>query len=102
MPKESAFSTKVIKALREEFGGHWRKSPMSPFSRAGVGDIIGCVDGKYVEVELKQPGKYAHPMHGCTSIQLRHATEIEANNGIWIVQDDLECLKAYLRARLPL
>ena len=88
---ESYFSTKVIKALSKVFGGYWRKNPASAFASSGVADLIGCVDGQYIEVELKAPGKYKRVyLDGCTAIQRAHGQEINKFNGIWLCGDDLE------------
>jgi hypothetical protein len=93
---ERDFSTKVIKKLRISFLGHWRKQPASRFGTAGVADIIGLIDGRYIEIELKQPGKYEDPLGGCTKLQVEHGEEVIANGGIWLCGDDWDEIKAAL------
>lgn len=97
---ESAFSTKVLRLLRADIIGHWRKNPASAFAASGVADIIGCVQGRYIEVELKAPGKYAHPLQGCTVNQLHHGTEIKMRGGIWVCGDDYAKISEELREKL--
>jgi len=96
---ESAFSTKVLKKLRAE-GGCWRKNPVSKFGSAGVADLVGCVKGRYVEIELKAPGKYHHPLVGCSEIQLAHGRDVNSNGGIWLAGDDWDEISAQLNEML--
>ncbi len=97
---ESAFSTKVLRLLRADIPGHWRKNPASAFAASGVADIIGCVQGRYIEVELKAPGKYRLPEIGCTLNQLHHRDVIVDNGGIWVCGDDYAKISEELREKL--
>jgi penicillin-binding protein-related factor A (putative recombinase) len=99
---EAAFSTKVLKKLRAEIGGSWRKNPVSKFGSSGIGDIVGCVKGRYVEIELKAPGKYRHPLVGCSDLQLAHGKEVMDNGGVWICEDNLNELLELLSQALHL
>jgi hypothetical protein len=90
---ERAFSDQVIKKLRAEFPGLWRKQPASRFGVAGVADIIGCVNGQYIEIELKQPGKYSSAFLGCTKLQIEHGLDVQNSGGIWIAGDDWDEIK---------
>lgn len=38
-------------------GGWWFKSHGGPFQVAGLPDIIGCYEGRFVAIEVKIPGK---------------------------------------------
>lgn len=53
---ETKLSRLVISRLRAE-GGWWVKIHGGPFQQAGIPDIIGCWDGKFVAIELKIPGE---------------------------------------------
>ena len=92
---ERDFSTQVIKKLRV-MGGLWRKQPASRFGNAGVADIIGCVRGCYIEIELKAPGKYSDPLLGCSPLQIAHGQDVKDNGGVWICGDDWLCIMAAL------
>lgn len=37
-------------------GGWWMKIHGSPFQIAGVPDIIGCYQGRFIAIEAKMPG----------------------------------------------
>lgn len=54
---------------------------------------MGCYHGRYVEVELKQPGRYNIPEDGLTPLQARHRAEIILNGGWHIVADDWSQVK---------
>ena len=98
--KESDFSTKVLRLLRADIPGHWRKNPVSAFGQSGVGDIIGCISGRYVEIELKAPDKYKFVWDGLTELQETHGEEIIANGGVWVVGDYYPSIKNDLIANL--
>jgi hypothetical protein len=92
---ERDFSNKVIKKLRA-MGGLWRKQPASRFGASGVADIIGLVNGRYIEIELKQPGKYKSAWEGCSPLQKAHAEEVIRHGGFWIAGDDWDEIKEEL------
>lgn len=73
---------------------------MSAYGRAGTGDIIGCVKGRYVEIELKQPGKYTNPAAGLTPLQARHGIEVITNGGVYVFGDNWLSLKFWLESCL--
>jgi hypothetical protein len=97
---EKNFSNKVLRLLRAEIAGHFRKNPVSAFGGSGVADIIGCVRGRYVELELKAPGKYKDPVAGLSSIQANHGSEIVTNGGIYIIGDRWDDIRDELLVRL--
>jgi len=53
---EASLQKKVMKRLKKEVGGWWVKMHGGPFQSRGLPDIIGCVKGKFIGVELKVPG----------------------------------------------
>ena len=57
--------------------GVWHFSPyMAGFGKAGVPDIICCIDGVFCAIEVKREGKEPTP------IQQRRIEELEAAGGI--------------------
>jgi hypothetical protein len=50
---EARLQRKIREALERVIGGHWRKEWAGEFSHPGVGDLVGCVQGLYIEVEVK-------------------------------------------------
>jgi Holliday junction resolvase len=69
----------------------WYFSPqMAGYGKAGVPDIIACIDGKMVAIEVKRAGKPLTPM------QARMLEEIAAAGGVcfWgIAKTVIACLK---------
>ena len=56
IPKESYYQRHILYALRRAFpNGRWRKNAAGIGQDAGEPDIIGCLDGKYIAVEVKRP-----------------------------------------------
>ncbi len=53
---ESRLVTNILKKIRGQ-GGWWFKTHGSIFQMAGIPDIIGCHDGRFVALEVKMPGK---------------------------------------------
>lgn len=84
---ESALQKRVLKRLRA-YGGVWYNTHGGAYAVAGVPDIIGCLCGQYVAIELKAPGKYKHPKDGLSPAQWNWLNQIEANQGEIIVTDD--------------
>ena len=56
----------------------------SPMMRVGLPDIVACVEGMFVGLEVKQPGEDA------TLIQRRVGDEITTSEGQWFVVHSLE------------
>lgn len=55
---ESALQTRIRKALLEEFPGAWIvKVHGSAYQTAGIPDLLGCIEGRTVGIEVKLPGK---------------------------------------------
>ena len=54
---ESKLQLKIRKALEKEFGGWWFKMWGGPFTKRGIPDLIGCVEGLFIALEVKMPKK---------------------------------------------
>jgi hypothetical protein len=59
---ESRLQARIRLALESEIGGYWRKIHGSPFQRSGIPDIIGCVEGFFMALEVKRPGEDLTPL----------------------------------------
>jgi len=88
---ESEFQKRVMKRL-SAYGGKWYNTHGGAYAVAGVPDIIGCLYGRYVAIELKAPGKYKDPKEGLSPAQWNWINQITANGGEAIVTDDEEWL----------
>jgi Holliday junction resolvase len=81
-----------VRDLRAHYGGFWSVIHGSAFQRAGLPDLIGCHEGRYVGLEVKQPGKQATPLQTHTLEQIIRA------GGIAGVITSFEEAKALLEA----
>lgn len=84
---EGRLAEKVINHLRANYPGWWEKIHGGPFQSRGVPDVIGCYRGRFVSIELKQPGE--NP----TKIQLKNGSLIRKSGGIWTVAYSVEDVK---------
>ena len=55
--KEKFLVKKLRKKLEGTVGGFWFKSHGGPFQLVGLPDLIGCVEGLFIGIEVKQLGK---------------------------------------------
>lgn len=58
---ETELSRAVIARIKDEYHGHARKVHGSAMGVAGEPDIDGCITGRAIKVELKQPGNSPTP-----------------------------------------
>lgn len=55
---ESRLQRRIRKALEEEFPqSFWIKIWSGPFQVAGFPDLLGCVKGRFIALEVKMPGE---------------------------------------------
>jgi hypothetical protein len=72
------------------------KPQMAGFGKSGVPDIVGCLYGTFVGIEVKRPGKDP------TAIQARRMSEIARTNGYAVAgtaEVVIEQLTDWLRVR---
>lgn len=55
--KESHLQLRIKKHLQKHLGGLWIKVHGSPYQKKGFPDLLGCVDGRYITVEVKTSAK---------------------------------------------
>lgn len=80
--KESGRAKLIREGLQRAFpGSRWVKIHGDHFQESGIADLIGCVAGKYVAVELKMPGGQWDPL------QRIFAEEIDKAGGIYILYE---------------
>lgn len=83
---ETPITQKIIEALRAK-GGFWFKSHGNMYQMAGLPDIIGCYQGRFVGIEVKRPSK---KISGVSSIQAHRLKQIKAAGGIAGVASSVE------------
>lgn len=87
--KEQDVQKKIIKYL--ESLGAWTVKTITTNKR-GTPDIITCLNGKFVAIEVKAPGK----MSTVSEIQQFQLDKITEAGGIAIASDNLEKVKEIL------
>ena len=93
MAAEKQFENK-IKAFLDELPNTWYfKYWAGPYSKAGIPDIIACVNGHFVGIEVKAPN--GHP----SALQERNIRLIHESNGYACIvyPKDFEKLKKELK-----
>lgn len=80
MQPEAKLVKKIQRRIRDE-GGWCVKihGGNNPFQRVGIPDLLCCVRGRFIALELKLPGEQASP------VQRKVLREIEAAGGITAV-----------------
>lgn len=88
---ETPLRKKILKRLREE-GGFWYHPAGNPMTMAGIPDLIGCMNGMFVGLEVKRPGNQA------TQLQAYTLERIKAAGGVagvvHSVEEALELLRS--------
>lgn len=80
-----------IKEYLDSLGSFFIKTHGNMFSKAGTPDIIACINGRFVGIEVKKPG-------GKTSaLQVAQIKLIKQAGGVAFVADNLEHVKSELR-----
>ena len=76
---ESRLQKQIKQHLQKTFGGVWHKIHGGPFQSSGIGDLVGCCNGYYFNLEVKQnkEGKKYEP----TEIQQKEIDEVNNAGG---------------------
>jgi Holliday junction resolvase len=74
-----------VKAILQERGAllYYFMPAMGSFGKAGVPDVIGCMGGQFIGIEVKADAKKNPP----TPLQLKNLAEIRAAGGHALVID---------------
>jgi hypothetical protein len=70
---ESKLQREIRKHLKENYGGFWFKTHGSMFQMTGLPDIIGCLNGLFIGIEVKWPGKDLQPQQRTVSRMIKRA-----------------------------
>jgi len=96
---ESRLQQKIKKALENAFpGSFWFKSHGGPYQQKGIPDLIGVVQGKFIGVEVKVPGRE----HNLTDIQKHTIELINKAGGIAFMSTSVEHSVETIQKRLNL
>lgn len=93
MAQEKQFENKIKKYLKEH-GYYYFKFWGTAYTKAGVPDLIACVNGRFVGIEVK--AENGRP----SEIQLENIRQIRDNNGYAVVvyPEQFEQLKLFLES----
>lgn len=79
---ESKLQTDIRKAVLKAYPGSFVvKIHGNGFQRAGLPDLVGCIDGRYVGIEVKLPGK----LDTLTELQDKTLHDIRRAGGVAFV-----------------
>lgn len=82
--------------LRGKLGGLWIKQHGSMYAQQGVPDLIGCVEGVFIGLEVKMPGKEDE----VTPLQQETMDQINAEGGYATMVTSEEEALTFVRASL--
>lgn len=80
---EAKVKKKVTKVL-DEFGAYYFYPVTGGFGRSGVPDIVACVRGRFIGIEVKFDAKKNPP----TALQEKNLREISEQGGVSLVVDE--------------
>ncbi|MFZ6731947.1 hypothetical protein ACO0LG_08520 [Undibacterium sp. Ji42W] len=81
----------ISAVLRER--GIWYFLPANNgFGKHGIPDYICCLNGKFLAIEAKAPGKRSNT----SELQDHTISDIKGHNGLAVVIDDVSQLEAFL------
>ncbi len=80
-----------IKGYLDSLGAYFIKNHGSIYSRAGTPDITGCLNGRFIGIEVKQPGGRV------SALQAAHIELIKKAGGVAFVAYSLEEAKENLK-----
>src|SRR5690606_5364997 len=91
MPVSEKTIENRIKRYLDSIGAWYLKVHGSAYQRSGVPDIIACVNGKFVGIEVKKPGGVI------SALQQANIRLIEQSGGIAFVAYSLEGAKRHFK-----
>ena len=80
---EAEIKSLIIKTLRRA-GGLPVTIWQGPMGRKGISDLLVCLDGRFIAVEVKRPGGNATPE------QLQFIREVQEAGGIGFIADSVD------------
>lgn len=83
---ESLLVKQIKSALERKYGGLWIKIHGGPYQQAGIPDLLGCQDGRFLGLEVKVPGREKT----LTKLQAQTLDEIKQAGGISAVVTSVE------------
>ena len=95
MTPEGKAKKQIVEYLKSI--GAWYFIPVSSgLGRHGIPDIIVCLEGRFIALEVKAPGKRGHKDRGATPLQMIQINQIKDAGGVAVVVDCVEEVKELL------
>lgn len=91
MTKEQDIQTAIMNYISSIGGLPVKFNNMGIYAKAGVSDILACVKGKFVAIEVKRPGQKP------TKLQLNFIDAVNSIGGVAFWADNLETVKEHLK-----
>lgn len=88
--REASLVDRIERYLKRQPGCLVRKTHGSAYT-AGVADLIGCLKGRYFEIEVKRPGEQP------TALQLRGLEDVRKAGGYGLWTDCYEDIVQFVR-----
>lgn len=90
--KEQDIQTKIIKYIKSIGGLPIKQNQIGVYAQAGVPDILACIQGRFVGIEVKKPGETPKP------IQMAFLKAIRAAGGIAFWADNLDTVVDFCKS----
>lgn len=88
---EQRIQTSIIKYIKSIGGLPIKQNQIGIYAQAGVPDIIACIKGRFVAIEVKRPGQKPTP------IQEAFLASIAKKGGVAFWADNLDKVKNELK-----
>ena len=91
MTKEQDIQTSIMNYISSIGGLPLKFNNIGIYAKAGVSDIIACIKGRFVAIEVKRPGKKP------TQLQENFIKAVNTVGGLGFWADNLEDVKIKLK-----
>ena len=91
MTKEQNIQTAIMNYISSIGGLPVKQNEMGIYAKSGVSDIIACIKGKFVAIEVKRPKNKP------TKLQLNFINAVTSIGGVAFWADNLEDVKEKLK-----
>ena len=85
MALEGDYTKKLLGGLRSLPNSQWFKIHGGPMQPAGISDIIGCLRGRFVAIEVKVAGRQTQKNGGLSALQMKFLADVENAGGLAVV-----------------
>ena len=91
MPKEQNIQTSIMNYISSIGGLPIKFNNMGIYAKAGVSDILACIKGRFVAIEVKRPGNKP------SAVQSQFITAVNSIGGLAFWADNLQDVKDKLK-----